>query len=168
MVGTSTLQMAIPSVFGCLLRELGWKVHEHLLQSTMWNGPHALPQIYVLPAIWLWVISSTSFRKYLEDKTANQARVILPRITAQSLGRKSDDTDQSCLSWNSLEVSKNITQILNSPIMEFNQISVLAHANNFKTEFFLCLLEGITPPKVASCFSKLCNLCSHRSWTQNR
>ena len=98
-----------------------------------------------------------------EDKIAHQTRVTLPGITAQSLGRKSDDTDQSCLSSNSLKVSKNITPILESLIIEFNQIALLTHTNNFKIEFFLGLLEGLTPPKAASCFSKLYNLCSHRS-----
>lgn len=100
---------------------------------------------------------------FREDKIAYQTRVTLPGITAQSLGRKSDDTDQSCLSSNSLKISKNITQILESLIMEFNQIALLTHTNNFKIEFFLGLLERITPPKAVSCFSKLCKLCSHRN-----
>lgn len=43
---------------------------------------------------------------FLEDKIAHQTRVTLPGITAQSLGRKSDDADQSCTSSNSLKVSK--------------------------------------------------------------
>lgn len=102
-------------------------------------------------------------KTFPEDKIAHQTRVTLPGITAQSLGRKSDDTDQSCLSSNSLKVSKNTTPILESLIMEFNQIALLTHTNNFKIQFFLGLLEGLTPPKAASCFSKLCNLCSHRS-----
>ena len=111
-----------------------------------------------------WRVSEQHLLKtFPEDKIAHQTRVTLPGITAQSLGRKSDDTDQSCLSSNSLKVSKNTTPILESLIMEFNQIALLTHTNNFKIQFFLGLLEGLTPPKAASCFSKLCNLCSHRS-----
>lgn len=65
--------------------------------------------------------------------TANQTRATLPGIPAQGLGKESDDI--GCLSWNSLKVSRNITEILNSLKMEFNQIALLAHADNFKIDF---------------------------------
>ena len=97
---------------------------------------------------------------FLEDKIAHQTRVTLPGITAQSLGRKSDDTDQSCLSSNSLKVSKNIIPILESLIMEFNQIALLNHTNNFKIEFFLGLPEGVTPTKPFYTRDlRICELC---------
>ena len=164
MEGRCPLPVALPSLFGCLLRELGWKGHEHLLQSIMWKQSPCITTDIHPPGNMAVGDEQHLLMTFLEDKIAHQTRVTLPGITAQSLGRKSDDTDQSCLSSNSLKVSKNIIPILESLIMEFNQIALLTHANNFKIVFFLGLLEGLTPPKAASCFSKLCNLCSHRSW----
>lgn len=61
-------------VFGCLLRELSWDVCEHLLTWMMWNGPHALIEIYVLPAMWLSVISIVSFMKYLEEDNCQSSQ----------------------------------------------------------------------------------------------